>query len=325
MNLSKNFLVRLTAILCMAIGLTSCSLNQAPAVKEPLRVEYTLWWGDYTLLVAQQQGLFEKHGVSVEPVFYEANSDSYSDLAAGIIDGGLFSLDDAIDINDKSAIKAVAICDDGGIYYLISREDIRNIADLKGKRVGVEIGSSEELLLTEALATGGITLNDITPINATTASIPNMLGSSIDAGLVREPYASEARGKGGNILFQSSGTKTITPNLVVFTAGISKSRPEDIRAFLKAWFEAVDFRIAHPEEANQIIAAKTNQPIDKITKDFKIYTLQENIVLLSDQTPENMINLKTVFDTNVDFLLHLGVLRNQPDINQLIDSSFLFQ
>jgi NitT/TauT family transport system substrate-binding protein len=325
MNLSKNFLVRSIAILCLVIGLTSCSLNQTVTAKEPLRVEYTLWWGDYTLLVAQEQGLFEKYGISVEPVFYEAYSDSYSDLAAGIIDGGLFSLDNAIDTNDKSPIKAVAIYDDGGIFYFIGNEDVRNISDLKGKKVGVEIGSSGELLLTEALAKGGLTLNDITLMDATVESIPNMLGSSIDAGLVWEPYASEARAKGGNILFQSGGAKTITPDLIVFNANTLQSRPEDIRAFLKAWFEAVDFRNANPQEANQIISAKTGQSIDKITEDSRIYTLQENIVLFSDQTPENMINLKTAFNTNVDFLLRLGVLRNQPDINQFIDSSFLFQ
>jgi len=38
-----------------------------------------------------------------------------------------------------------------------------------------------------------------------------------------------------------------------------------------------------------------------------------------------MINLTTAFNANVDFLLGLGVLRDEPLRNEFIDSSFLFQ
>jgi ABC-type nitrate/sulfonate/bicarbonate transport system substrate-binding protein len=105
-----------------------------------------------------------------------------------------------------------------------------------------------------------------------------------------------------------------------------EKRNEEIRSFLKAWFEAVDFRNSNPEAANQIISTRTGLSIDQLTVDAQLYTFQQNIVLLSDQTPQdNMINLTSAFNANAEFLLDLGVLSNQPDKNQFIDSSFLFQ
>src|SRR5688572_23839767 len=128
-------------VLAVVINLiTACAGNPSTTIqKEPLRIEYTEWWGDYTLLVAQELGLFEKYGVSVEPVLYETYSDSYSDLAAGILDGGLFVLGDAIGINDRSPLKIVAVYDDGGVDYLLGATSIQKTSDLKGKRIGVDI------------------------------------------------------------------------------------------------------------------------------------------------------------------------------------------
>ncbi len=324
---SKSILLNLLAFMVM-VGLGSaCTSSQQSSVesKEPLRVEYTLWWGDYTLLVAEEKGLFEKYGVNVEPVFYESYADSYSDLAAGILDGGLFAIDNAINTNDKSPIRAVAVYDDGGVYYIVGDTNVKNIADLRGKRIGLEIGSSGELIMKEALEKAGLTLDGVTLIDVAVEAIPDNLGNTIDAGLVWEPYASEALANGGNMLAEFSGTRTISPDLIVFNQAAFESRPDDIRAFLKAWFEAVDFRLENTTEANQIISAKTGIPVDQITEDSHIYTLQENIVLFSDESPENMINFKTAFNANADFLLGLGVLRNQPVMNQFVDSTYLFE
>lgn len=315
----------------MAISLVICLLTACTAQgtsntrREPLRVEYTAWWGDYTLLVAQELGLFEKYGVDVEPVLYDTYSDSYSDLAAGLMDGGLFVLGDAININDKSPAKVIAVYDDGGTDYLIGSSTARALSDLKGKKIGVDISSGGELVVLQALKRANLTIEDVTLVDMSVEEVPDNLGNTVDAGYTWDPYASQAFANGGSILYQSGGTNTVGPDVIVFNLAVLEKRPEDVRAFLKAWFEAVDFRLANTQEANQIISSKTGLPIEDLDEDARLYTLQENIVLLSDQAPENMINLKTAFNANAEFLLKLGVLRNQPLEDEFIDSSFLLQ
>lgn len=315
--------IAFTLLACLLAACTTQGTSNTQ--KEPLRVEYTAWWGDYTLLVAQELGLFEKYGVDVEPVLYDTYSDSYSDLAAGLMDGGLFVLGDAININDKSPAKVIAVYDDGGMDYLIGSTNARTLSDLKGKTIGVDISSGGELVVLQALKKAGLTIEDVTLVDMSVEEIPNNLGNTVDAGYTWDPYASEALANGGSILYQSGGTNTIGPDVIVFNSAVLEKRPEDVRAFLKAWFEAVDFRLANPQEANQIISSKTGLLVEDLDEDARLYTLQENIVLLSDQVPENMINLKTAFSANAEFLLKLGVLRNQPVEDEFIDSSFLLQ
>ncbi|MCC7118006.1 MAG: ABC transporter substrate-binding protein [Anaerolineales bacterium] len=305
--------------------LTACAPAQAASqAQSPLRIEYTLWWGDYTLLVAKELGLFEKYGVTVEPVYYPIYSDSYADLAAGILDGALFGLDDAISTNDKTPLKIVAVNDDGGFYYLLGDENTHDLASLKGKKVATEIGTFGEFLLLQALNQAGLTSQDVTMLNIPAEEVPENLGSLVDAGYTWDPYAAQALAAGAHTLYQSGGSQSIIPDVIVFNAKITEERPQDVRAFLKAWFEAVDFRKANPEQANEIIAAQTGYAPEDITVDAQIYTLQENIVLFSDTVPDNLISLKNSYQANSEFLLNLGVLRNPPSFEQFINSSFLF-
>lgn len=323
---AKKFYLNLLTFITAVCLLAACAPAQTQAEsKSPLRIEYTLWWGDYTLLVAKELGLFEKYGVEVEPVYYPIYSDSYADLAAGILDGALFGLDDAISTNDKTPLNVVAINDDGGNYYLLGDANTPNIASLKGKKVATEIGTFGEFLLIQALKQAGLYTQDVTMLNIPAEEVPENLGATVDAGYTWDPYAARAIADGAHILYQSGASKSIIPDVIVFNAKALKERPDDVRAFLKAWFEAVDFRKANPERANQIIAAQIGYPAEDITVDAQIYTLQENIVLFSDSAPDSMIDLKNAYQANADFLLNLGVLRNQPDLNLFVNSSFLFQ
>lgn len=56
MKLSKGLFFKLLGLLAIANLLTACTAGQSTSdgQQEPLRVEYTLWWGDYTILVAQE-------------------------------------------------------------------------------------------------------------------------------------------------------------------------------------------------------------------------------------------------------------------------------
>ncbi|MCK7516910.1 MAG: ABC transporter substrate-binding protein [Ignavibacteriales bacterium] len=118
--------------------MTACAgLQPSSNPKLPLRVEFAQSWGDYTLLVAQEQGYFEKYGVQVEPVYYEVSSDIYPDLAAGQIDGALIAVGDAININRSALMKVVAVEDDGGDNAVIVGPEIDSHIGSQRKRRSV--------------------------------------------------------------------------------------------------------------------------------------------------------------------------------------------
>jgi NitT/TauT family transport system substrate-binding protein len=306
--------------------LTSCSLSPQQDIeeKEPLVVEFTAWWGDYTIIIAQEKGLFEKHGVKVEPVYYETFSLALPDLAAGQIDGGLFAIGDAINVARHADLRVVAAYDNGSFNTVVSVPEVGQIRDLAGKRVGVQVGTSYELLISEMLASAGLKMSDVILVNIDPEDVPSSLGKTIDAGFIYEPYTSAAVAAGNNLLLRSTEFIGLYPDVIVFRNSVIRERSEDIRAFLKAWFEAVEFRRQYPEEARQIIADYFNMTIEEISPDntLEILGLQDNYEMFKSETNSKRSIYRTA-RLNADFLIRMGVLSAQPDIETLLSPAYL--
>lgn len=313
----------LTSLLCITALTAACAPAQsAEADLPPLRVEYTFWWGDYNLLVAQELGLFQKYGVEVEPVYFDVFSEALPALAASSIDGGLFAADDVINTNDKTPLKVVAVYDDGGYSYIVGAPEIQVPSDLKGKRIGVNLGTLGELFVMELLEQGGLTMRDVTLIDTSVEAVPTNLGITIDAGYVWDPYASDLLEDGSSLLLKSGGTQSITPDLIIFRASVVEERPDDIRAFLKAWFEAGEFRRTNPQEANEIIAKVMGISLEEISEDSYLYSAEENRILFSGTSPD-VIDLRNALEANTEFLVRIGSLSKIPNLDTLLDPTYL--
>lgn len=319
-------LVKIIAALWMFTLLASCSLfpEQGTEENEPLAVEFTAWWGDYTLIIAQEMGLFEKYGVEVQPVYYETFSRALPDLAAAQIDGGLFAIGDAINVARHADLRVVAVYDNGSFNTVVSVPEISQIKDLAGKRIGVQVGTSYELLISEMLASANLKISDVTLVNVDPEAVPSSLGRTIDAGFIYEPYTTEAIARGNNLLLKSTEYIGLYPDVIVFRGAVVDERGEDIRAFLKAWFEAVEFRQKNPEQAQQIIADYFGLPVDNIIPDdaLKILTLQDNYEIFQTGSATK----RSIYQTarlNADFLVRMGVLSNQPKLETLLTPAYL--
>lgn len=320
----KQKVSRYLYILLLVALLTACvPSNPAVVNTRPLRVEYTNRWGDYTILVAQELGLFKKYDVDIEPVYFNVFSEAIPALATGAVDGGLVGVGDTININENSPVKIIAVYDDGGTNYVISSPEIDTTADLKGKKIGVPIGSIYELFIIQTLSEGGLTTRDVTLVNTQVEDVPNRLGSSIDAAYAWDPFASNVVAAGGNILFKSSENNSISPDVIVFREEVIQQRPGDIQAFLKAWFEAVEYRKANPEQANAIIAKSFEVEVNTLIENSYIYTLKDNRFFFSSQEIYDTSRLSNAIKTNADFLIRIGALSKKPAPNQLIDLSFI--
>lgn len=318
--------LKIIATLWLFALLASCSLFPEPAIEEnePLMVEFTAWWGDYTIIIAQEKGLFEKYGVKVQPVYYETFSLALPDLASGQIDGGLLAIGDAINVAKHAEVRAVAVYDNGSLNTVVSVPEISQVRDLVGKRVGVQVGTSYELLISEMLASAGLKMSDVSLVNIDPEDVPSSLGKTIDAGFIYEPYTSEAVARGNNLLVKSAEFIGLYPDVIVFRNAVVRERGEDIRAFLKAWFEAVEFRRQYPAEARQIIADYFNASIDEITPDdaLEILGLQDNYEMFKPEENAKRSIYRTA-RLNAGFLVRMGVLSTEPDMEILLTPAYL--
>ena len=304
--------------------LVSCAGAEIGTQKRPpLRVEYTQWWGDYTLLIAQKQGLFQKYNVDVELVYYEDFNKSLPEFAAGYLDVGLFAIGDVLNISAFTPVKVVAVYDIGGTNDVVAAPEIRTVLDLNNKTIGVPMGTPYELYILEMLREAGVRSSNVKFVNVPPDKVLDALPTKIQAGYVWEPYTSEAIKKGYHLLSSSGNISGLFPDVITFRKSVVDDRPEDVRAFLQAWFEAVEFRNNNPDRANQIIADSLNLPLSQINGNARILNLEENKAIFSKTPPQGLRSILETAKLNAEFLLRIGTLNSLPDYNSILTDEFL--
>jgi NitT/TauT family transport system substrate-binding protein len=323
MDMKKNLFNKLILSTVIISILTACSPFQMPEEqKEPILVEFAHWWGDYTLIVAKEKGFFEKHGVNVEPVYYDTLSDTYPDLAAGQIDGALIAMGDIINVNHNLDMKVVAVSDDGGTDSIVTNPDINTIEDLKGKTVGVLTGSQYELMVVQMLRSASMSADDVNIVKVDPEDTVSALNrNQVQAMYTWEPFLSDAILDGNKVIFPTEKMH-LFPDTIVFRKSLVDERPEDIRAFLRAWFEAVDYRLQNPEETRTIVAAYLGIDLEEVQPDsnLKILTLEDNKAAFDIQNEDSIYATTKITS---DYLISIGSMAQQVDPLELLDPTYL--
>jgi NitT/TauT family transport system substrate-binding protein len=322
--MKKSLLLRIAFVIPLINNLTACAgLQATPSPKPPIRVEFTQWWGDYTLLVAQEKGYFEEYGVEVEPVYYDVFSDTYPDLASGQIDGALVAVGDTINVSRINPMKIVATYDNGGNDAIVVGPEINSIEDIRGKTVGMVIGSQYELTVVKMLQSASMSLSDVAIVEMNPEDVLSELESGkVQAAYTWEPYLSDALSHGYKIIYGQQDEQLLFPDVIVFRKSLVDERPEEVRAFLKAWFQAVEYRLQHQGETRDIAAKYLGISPEEVQPDgnLKILTVDDNRSLFDIQE-ENSIY--SITKTTSDYLISIGVLEEQIDPLELLDPSYL--
>ena len=323
-------IIYIIAIVVTAFILSNCNSTTSESLptessQPPLRVGWHPWPGYFPIVIADEMDLFSKHDANVEVIFYEGNSFSHPELQAGKLDAATGTLTDALlmDGQQPGNVRVVLAADysDGG-DVVVATGDIATVADLRGKSVGANLGSFSELFILEMLRANGMTANDVSLVNVEARDVPNTMPDTIQAGHTWEPQTSQALAKGYHIIFSSANTPGLIPDLVIFRAAITEERPNEVRAFVAAWLEAATFWRDNPQEGSRIIAEALERDPDTVSLEgLKLFSLTENQTAFAPGV--DATSLYVASELNADFLINSGGLNDPPDINRLLDPSFL--
>ncbi len=312
----------LTILLITACNVVSHPQPQLP----PLKFAYSAWTGFFPIVIAQEKGFFSAQGVKVETLLRENSQGILADFGAGKFDGIFSSLGEIVAIsaaNPEFRLILVTAMS-AGADVVVAQPEIQKILDLKGKTIGVGLGSFGELFVTKMLEMNGISPEQVTFVNASGEQISERLKSKmIQAGHSWEPYVSDIIKTGvGQILFTSKQTPTLMPDVITFTSKVLRERPKDIRAFVRAWFQAVDYWQTHLQEGNAIIGKVLKIAPETISLEgVKFLNLNDN---QREFAPSNQTDsLYYTAQLYSNFFVRTGNLTRPPDFNKLLDRSFL--
>ena len=276
-----------TLLLLAVVGLSSCSRSPSsssqdkPVYPGTITIGTVVWPGYIALYIARDKGYFREAGLNVELKNYAALSELSQDYAAGKMQGRANLNLDAVIEKLKGLDHQVVLAIDysNGADGIATRSDIQSLADVKGKRVGLDPNTLEEFFMAWALEQNSSSLKDVTVIPADPEKAPQLLkAGEVDVAVTYEPFLSQLLADGQfHTIYSSSDAPGLIADLLTFRTEFIQAYPETVEAFIRAYFRALRFWKEHPEEALVILAKELNDTPEGTAKQLKgLHVLDEN-------------------------------------------------
>ena len=270
--------------------------------------------------VGIQEGIFKTYGLDVQSIAFSGDAKLQQAMAADSIDLALGSGPGMAFIAKGSPVKAIAaMAGPPLLLAIVVRPDgPKTAADLKGKKVSVSTaGSLTAWLVSQTSRRQGWGPQgiDVEPMGAMPGQIAALKRGDVDGVITDIGNAFDLEKKGeGRILVRFTDIKDFIIHVIYATNKAIASRPDDLRKFVKAWFETVAFMRTRKDETIKIAA-----PVMGKDADITSRTYDELMPMFSDAgkfSPEAMAVLSKSW-------VELGTLPNEPDIKTLYTEEFL--
>jgi NitT/TauT family transport system substrate-binding protein len=205
-----------------------------------------------TLWITKEGKLFDKNGLEVEVLYLESALVQRA-LIAGNIDFGQMtgSLMSPPRLQGADLVMVAGFLNQL-LYRLVVRPDIKTVADLKGKRVGVSrFGAGADRATRLLLAKLGLNpYKDVTllQIGGSPTRVTALLANSIDATILEPPDHKKLQEAGMRVLanMEEMGIPFQHTGLVTSRGQIAKS-PDITRRVVKSFVEGIHLMTTNPE------------------------------------------------------------------------------
>lgn len=218
--------------------------------------------------VAQDAGLWKKHGLDARVIVFEAGSTLAQVARSGEIKFAVNSGPTTIAARTQGADSVIVAAAVNKLpYSLVTAKGITKWSDLKGKKVAISrFGSGTDTAIRLVSKKFGLDpAKDFVLLQGGTqpSRLQALAAGAIDATLVSPPLDLTAKKQGYPILVNIADLGFFYPQLVVETTDrFNRESPRVVKSFLKGFIEGVYYVAAHKEETKKIITKylKTSDP-----------------------------------------------------------------
>ena len=258
--------MRLHAKFGFALGLmlAAAAVAERPASAAPLTIGYSDWPGWVAWQVAIDKGWLKDAGLDVNFQWfdYSASMDAFT---AGKIDADLMTNGDTLVTGSGGGKGVMIMLTDysGGNDMIVARPGAKSLKDLKGKKIGIEVGLVEHLLLLHGLQSVGMAEKDVTLVNAKTNETPQVLASKqVDAIGAWQPVSGQAMkaAPGARPIYTSAQAPGLIYDVLAVSPASLNSHRDDWMKLIKVWDRVVHY-INDPktqDDAVKIMAARVD-------------------------------------------------------------------
>jgi NitT/TauT family transport system substrate-binding protein len=328
----KRFMIPLAILLTMlAAACGDSSPSSSPSgtgSTSAIRLGFSAWPGWFPWQVAEEKGLFAKHGIKVDLKYFESYTDSLNALASGNLDANSQTLNDTVSSVAGGAKETIVLANDNstGNDQIIAGPGINSLADLKGKKVGAEQGTVDHYLLLLALKKAGLSASDIEfqPLE-TGAAAAAFASGRLDAVGAFAPFTTQALSRAGSkAVATSADFPGAIPDHLVFDRAFVASRPDDVQKLIDTWFDTLDVIKANAADAAAIMAKKAGVSVadyQSYDKGTTLFSLEDNVTAFTPGTTTKSLDYQA--KEIATFLLTAKLIEKAPDLTGIFDPSFV--
>src|SRR5487761_539521 len=220
--------------------------------------------GRAPVLITQQEGFFKKVGLNVSLQQFTSGPPLFTALKSGSIQFGY----------EGPGVAATVIKNGGEIITVdslnygdevIGNPGINSVADLRGKTVGVDLGTSAQMILDLALQQAGVPLSSVNEVNFTPAAGAAAYESHHLPALALwvppiEPAIKAVPGTKVLITDRNFTPAYEFPQFWLTMGSYAQANPQVVTKFLEAWIMADNWRKTHLSQDVSIVSAATQVP-----------------------------------------------------------------
>ena len=244
----------------------------APFISRTARADTVVKMGTLKLIHAITPYFYERFvpdGLRVEVIAFESPTDGKAAVVTRSIDFGTFGIAAAIQgAAAREPLTVVgSVCNKG--MGVVARKDggIDSLKDLRGRRVAIWPGSTQEVFILDRLRMEGMSVRDITPVRVSFSEMHAALArGDVDAYVGAEPAPGVSVSSGiGKVVEYPYSTPMGSLNQILAThRDTVAARPELVRTMVGLQRKVAEFATGHPDEMIAMTVAKLGQKRDAI-------------------------------------------------------------
>lgn len=242
-------------VFAVALSLSAATLGAAQAA--PLQVGFSDWPGFVAWQIAIDKDWFKEAGVDVNFQWfdYSASLDAYT---AGKLDAVGTTNGDAL-VTGASGRKSIIILVNDysdGNDMIIAVPGVTSLRELKGKKIAVETGLVDHLMLLTALEKVGLSEKDVTLVNTKTNETPQVLASGdVTAIAAWQPSSGQALRElpGAKAIFTSREVPGLIYDVLAVSPESLKEHKEEWKRLISVWQRVVAY-IKDPKTRDDAVA-----------------------------------------------------------------------
>jgi NitT/TauT family transport system substrate-binding protein len=302
--------------------------GSAAAMAEPLKIGYSDWPGWVAWEVAIEKQWFKEEGVEVQFDWFDyvASMDAF---AAGKLDAVTMTNGDALVTGATGAKSVMILINDysNGNDMIVGKPGVESLKDLKGKKIGVEIGFVDHLLLLNGLEKNGMTEKDVELVNVPTNETPQVLASGdVDAIGAWQPNSGIALKlvPGAKPIYTSADEPGLIYDVLAVSPQSLAAHRDEWKKVAKVWYRVVNYLHDPKTHADgiRIMASRVGvspEEYEGFYKGTKILSLDEaKTFFKKGEGFDSLYGSSQIVDK---FNLDNDVYKKAQDIDSYIDPS----